>query len=69
VNTGFLNASCPVFLTQVFTIGQLAVFFTHGLAVQLQSMCVVHEPVQYGIGEGVIAEAALSPVAQPIATS
>jgi len=33
VNTGFLNASCGVFLTQVFTIGQLGEFFTHGLAV------------------------------------
>ena len=54
MNTGFLDASCGVFLTQVFTIGQLAVYFAYGLTVQLESMHVVdHAIKKNGIGERV----------------
>ena len=60
MKTGFLNALCSGVLTQVFTIGQLGVFFTHGLARQLKAMCVVHEPIQDGIGERVIADAGIA---------
>jgi hypothetical protein len=40
-------------------IRQLGVFFTQGLAPQLQSVRVVHQPIKNGIGERVIADAGI----------
>ena len=46
-----------VFLAQVFTIGQLSHDFAHGLALELQAVSVVHEAVQDGVCQGIVADA------------
>jgi len=40
------------FLTQVFIFGQLAEYFAHGLALELEAVCVVHQSIQDGVCEG-----------------
>ena len=39
-----------------FILGQLAEYFSHGLTLQLKPVSVVHEPVQNGVGESVVAD-------------
>jgi hypothetical protein len=48
-----------VFLSQVFTIGQLSHDLAHGLALELQAVGVVHEAVEDGVCEGVVTDAGI----------
>ena len=55
------------FLTQVFIFGQLGEDFAHGLALEREAVGVVHEPVQDGVGERIVADAGVPLVGRQLA--
>ena len=47
------------FLSQVFIFGQLAEDFADGFPLELETVGVVHQPIQDGIGQCVITDAGI----------
>jgi len=51
----------------VFIFGQLPEEFSHRLALQRESVRVVHQPVQDGVRQGVVADAGIPLVSRQLA--
>ena len=57
--TDFTTHHGVCFLTQVFIFRQLAEYLAHGFPLELKPVGVVHQSVQDGVGQGVVADAGI----------